>query len=425
VTSVDDDLAAAGLPRLPRTAWLAIDLDRLAANFRAIRAALPDGVRVEPVVKADAYGHGSVPVARALQAAGATGLGVATWDEAIELRRAGVEIPILVLYPVPPGLASAAAANGIRLTLGDEALLARTLASWAARMPLGEPPGGILRVEMEIETGLGRGGFSVDALPLAVRAIRAAGDVELVGAWSHLGSPEHARRSHGQAAAFDEAQRVIGAEGALVRTWHLGASGGLLADAARPYDAVRPGLSIYGVLPDDLPVAATRSALAAALEPVMSLRARPVRVTELPVGTGISYGDAFVTARPSRIATLPVGYADGYHRARTNRVHVLVRGEWVPLVGTIAMDAVMADVTDVSPPVTVDDEFVLLGQQGSRTMTAVQLARSGTTISWEVLAGMARRLPRVYYAAARAVGLRTLTDDRGQWRENQDGDGRR
>ena len=254
-------------------------------------------------------------------------------------------------------------------------------------------------------------------------------DVALDGAWSHLGSPDNPGRSRRQEDGFDAAQRVIVAEGGLIRTWHLAASGGLLADAAGTYDAVRPGLSIYGVLPEGLAVAATRSGIAAALQPVLSLRARPVRVIDLPAGMAISYGGAFVTRRPSRIATLPVGYGDGYQRARTNRASVLVRGQMVPLVGTIAMDAIMADVTDVAgPPVTVDDEFVLLGEQGGRTLSAAELARSGTTISWEVLAGMARRLPRVYYAAARAVGVRTLTDDRGQWREASEtiiGGGRR
>jgi alanine racemase len=148
----------------------------------------------------------------------------------------------------------------------------------------------------------------------------------------------------------------------------------------------------------------------------MSLLARPVRVIDLPAGRGISYGARWVTPRPSRIATLPVGYADGFSRIRTNRSEALVRGVRVPLVGTVAMDAVMADVTDVPGlPVTVDDEFVLLGEQGTERITAVDLARIGTTISWEVLAGMARRLPRVYYAASGPIGLRTLTEERGQW----------
>ena len=431
---VDRDLADAGLPSLPRTAWLAVDLDRLAGNLAAIRAVLPAGTRVTPVVKADAYGHGAVPVARALETAGADGVCVATWDEAVELRRGGIGLPILVLYPVPPALAPEAAAHAVTLTLGDETLLARTLAAWRERATRGaagttHATGDILTVQIEIETGLGRGGLPVAALPAAARALAGTAGVVLLGAWSHLGSADDPGRSDGQAVRFDEARRSIDGDGGMVRTWHLAASGGVLADTAPAYDAIRPGLSIYGVLPDDLPIAPARLPLAAALRPVLSLHARPVRVVDLPAGSRISYGSAFVTDRPSRIATLPVGYADGYQRSRTNRVDALVRGRRVPLVGTIAMDAVMADVTDVEgPPVSVDDEFVLLGEQGTRTITAAELARAGTTISWEVLAAMARRLPRVYYAAAGAVGVRTLTDESGQWRgasERTPGEGRR
>jgi alanine racemase len=325
-------------------------------------------------------------------------------------------------------MAVGAAASDITLTVGDETFLARTLAAWTVDSGRSRPRNN-LKLEIEVETGLGRGGLVLDALPSAVRAIRSAPGVELVGVWSHLGSPHDPRRSADQVQSFERAQRAMGGEGVVVRSWHLAASGGLLADAARPYGAVRPGLAMYGVLPDDLPIAEGRSGLAAALRPVMSLRARPVRVVTLPAGSEISYGSTFVTTRRSRIATLPVGYADGYQRSRTNRIEALVRGTRVPLVGTIAMDAVMADVTEVAgSPVTVDDEFVLMGEQGDRTLTAAELARSGTTISWEVLAGMSRRVPRVYYAAARTVGVRTLTEERGQWqnaRERDVGEGRR
>ncbi len=152
------------------------------------------------------------------------------------------------------------------------------------------------------------------------------------------------------------------------------------------------------------------SDLARALRPVMSLRAHPVRVAVLPPGTQISYGPGFTTQRESRIATLPIGYADGWSRSRGGRTEALVRGIRVPLVGVVAMDAVMADVTGVpGPPVTVDDEFVLLGEQAGESIDARALARAGTTISWEVLVAMARRIARVYYAAAKPVGVRTLT----------------
>ncbi len=146
----------------------------------------------------------------------------------------------------------------------------------------------------------------------------------------------------------------------------------------------------------------------------MALLARPVRVADLPADHGISYGPSFRTTRPSRIATLPVGYADGWSRSLSNRASAIVRGRRVPLVGTVAMDAVMADVTDVpGRPVDTTDEFVLLGAAGGERITAAELAQQRTTISWEVVSAMSRRLPRVYHAAAGPVGLRTLTEPRG------------
>lgn len=175
---------------------------------------------------------------------------------------------------------------------------------------------------------------------------------------------------------------------------------------------MRVGLAVYGIVPDALPVATSRVGLARALRPVMSLHARPVRVADLPSGTGISYGSSFVTSRPSRIATLPIGYGDGWSRAYSNRTSALVRGHRVPLVGAVAMDAVMADVTDVAgPPVTVDDDFVLLGEQAGATITAGELAAVRDTISWEVVASMSRRLPRVYHSAAGVVAFRDLTGE--------------
>jgi alanine racemase len=412
---VDAALAAAGLPALPRTAWLAIDLDRLVGNLAAIRAALPPGVRIEPVVKADAYGHGAVAVSHALAAAGADGLSVSTADEAFELRDAGIEAPILVLYPVPPALVVDVARRRIAVTIGDELLLERTLAA-VALAPRSTPA---LEVQLEVETGLGRGGLPVDRVVPAARALAASTGVRLAGAWSHLGSPGDPVRTRSQLRAFEAAAGLAGAAGIVVRPWHVAATGSLLAGVSPLYDAVRPGLAIYGLVPEGLEPAAGRAELAAALRPVLSLHARPVRVADLPIGTTISYGSAFVTARPSRIATLPVGYADGYSRARSGRASVLVRGRRVPLVGTIAMDAVMADVTEVpGPPVTLDDAFVLIGEQGGEAISAAGLAHAGNSISWEVLSGMARRLPRVYYAAAGPVELRTLTEGLGQWRRS-------
>lgn len=410
-TPIERALREAGLPPLPRSAWLAIDLDRLAANLAVFRRLVPAHTRLEPVVKADAYGHGGVPVARTLEDAGADGFGVATLDEALELRAGGVTSPILVLYPVPPGLVRVAAQAGVAVTVGDVDLIEATLGAMADDAP---PP---LEVHLEIETGLGRGGVPPEAAVAVARRIAAHPGLRLIGAWTHLGAADDAGRSGSQGSVFEAVRVAIGAAGVPVRRWHIAASGGLLAGSAGPYDAVRVGLGLYGLVPEGLRVAPGVAVDAAALEPVLSLHARAVRVADLPAGAAVSYSSSFVAARPSRIATLPIGYADGFGRALSNRAQALVRGVRVPLVGSVAMDAVMADVTDVAgQPVTVRDEFVLIGAQGHERIGAAEVAHHGTTISWEVLAGLSRRLPRVYYAGAVPVGLRTLTDERGRWR---------
>ncbi len=422
--TVGERPAGAWPARLPRTAWLRIDLDRLAGNFAAIRGALPGDVRVEPVVKADAYGHGALPVALALAAAGAAGFCVATFDEAVELRRGGIRRPILILYPIPPERAPEAVRRSFAVVASDPELLRRTLDVVARGVDAGAGRRriGALRIHLEVETGLGRGGLAADAVRAAAAAIRVTPGAVLAGLWSHLASPGDLSTTTVQAARFAEAAAIL--DDAVVRSpvRHLAASGGILADSVPAYDAVRLGLAVYGLVPEGFPVAEQRAGAAAALRPVMSLHALPVRVADLPVGSGIGYDATFTTARPSRIATLPVGYGDGWSRAYSNRASALVRGARVPLVGNVAMDAVMADVTDVpGPPVTVDDEFVLLGEQGDATIDVAELARARTTNSWEVVTSMARRLSRVYDSAAGPTGIRTLIDGKVEWLASSSG----
>lgn len=424
--SIEARLRAAGLPPLPRTAWLEVDLDRVAANVAAIRAALP-AAALEVVVKADAYGHGAVAVGASALAAGATGLCVATLDEALELRVAGLSAPVLVLFPIPPDGAPLAARAGIAIAAGDPGLLERALAAYGHAARRARRPLPALEVQIGLETGLGRDGLTAAEAVAAAGAIAATPGAELRGAWTHLQAPGDPDRTVGQVARFAAALAALQRVGVRVPHRHVLASGGLLAveplvTGRRPlFDGLRVGLAAYGILPD-VAVAGGAAAIHAALRPALSLRARPIRVAELPAGTGISYGPTFVTARPSRIATLPVGYGDGWSRTLSNRATALVRGRRVPLVGNVAMDAVMADVTDVSgPPVTTADEFVLLGEQGIDAITADELAQERTTITWEVLAAMSRRLPRVYTAGAVAVGIRTLTEERGTWRISPSG----
>jgi alanine racemase len=398
------------LPPLPRTAWAEIDLDAIGGNLAALRSLAGGDVPVHPVVKADAYGHGVLPVATALAAAGADGLCVATFDEAVELRSAGIGVPVLVLYPVPPALAGAARRQRIAVTAADDELLAGLLAATLAET--GDLP---LDVHLEVETGLGRGGFGVAEVVGAAQAIEVAGGARLAGLWTHLQAAEDSARTASQLARFEAAADAVEGAGVQLPPRHLAASGGLLGEGLAAYDAVRPGLAIYGIVPDELLTGPDGTAspaverLAAGLRPALTLHARPVRVAHLPAGWGISYGPTFTTSRPSRIATLPLGYGDGWPRSLSNRAEALVRGRRVPLVGNVAMDAVMADVTDVpGDAVTTADEFVLLGAQGTEAITAGELAAARLTNSWEVVTALSARLPRVYHAASVPQEMRTL-----------------
>jgi alanine racemase len=371
-------------------------------------------VAVLPVVKADGYGHGMLAVARVLEGAGADALCVATLDEAIALRDGAIELPILILYPIPAGRVAAAAGRRFALAAGEAGQVAELLAAATAA---GVATG--LEIELEVETGLGRGGTAPDAVVEVARRIAAAG-ARLSGVWSHLQETEVPEITASQVDRFEAALAALAAAGIGVPRRHLAASAAILLGTVPRYDAVRPGLITYGLIPDELAAAGIgpeRLAPAAAdLRPALSLHARPVRVADLPAGHGVSYGPTWRTSRPSRIATLPLGYGDGWPRSLSNRAEALVRGGRVPLVGNVAMDAVMADVTDVpGAPVTPGDEFVLLGRQGGAEITAAALARSRTTNSWEVVTAMSGRLSRVYHAPAGLAGIRSLVASEDRW----------
>lgn len=406
---IERRLADAGLPVLPRTAWLEVDLDALRGNLAVLRKLAGPGVPIRPVVKADAYGHGAVPVALALEAAGADGFCVAVIDEAIELREGGLRGPILVLYPVSAAWVGEAARLGIAFAGGDGPALAQVVRAAAAIEP-GRP----LALDLEVETGLGRGGFTEADLVAAARLVASSPGVVLAGLWTHFQAVEDAAITSAQIARFEAAVSAVAAAGIRLPPRHVAASAALMVDGIVAYDGVRPGLAVYGLVPDELAASALPAWVTTGLRPAMSLLARAVRVADLPAGSGVSYGPTFRTMRPSRIATLPLGYGDGWSRRLSNRASAIVRGRRVPLVGNVAMDAVMADVTDVpGPPVDGTDEFVLLGVSGEERITVADLAQERTTNSWEVVTNMARRLPRVYHAAAGPVGLRTLTERRG------------
>jgi alanine racemase len=359
------------------------------------------------VLKADAYGHGLEACARALEAAGSEILCVATLDEALLARRAGVRVPLLVLFPIPARAVRDAVRAGLELVVTDVDGSRELLAAWAAAR---EGSGPRLRVHLEIETGLQRGGVPVADAADTARRLAATGGVELAGVWSHLASPGDLAFSTDQGRRLQGAVAAIEAAGQPRPPAHLSATGGLFAGSAAGLDMVRPGLALYGELPDGLPIDGRARAAADALRPVMRLAARPLRIADVAPGAPVGYGGRWTAERPSRIATIPIGYGDGYARTSQPGAEALVRGHRVSVVGSIAMDALAVDVTDV-PGISREDEVVLLGAQAGERITATELARRRTTIAWEVLSGMAYRVPRVYHRDARPISERTVVGE--------------
>jgi alanine racemase len=368
-----DDLAAALRP-----AWVDVDLDALLANLAAIRRRAP-GMRVLAVVKADAYGHGAVGVSRALERAGVEWLGVALLEEGAELRRGGIERPILVLGTARP--AKIALYRRYRLTPTISSLAELALwREWAAGEMAPQP------VHLKVDTGMGRLGIALDEVPAALAALRAAPRLRLAGLLSHFAEaddPESPRNPAQEARFLAVLAQLAPHERAGVEV-HMANSAAALSRSAR-FTLVRLGLALYGLDP---------LARAADLAPVMSVVAKIVQVREVPAGTPLSYGGRTVTRRRSRIAVVPVGYADGYAWRLTGRAHALVRGRRVPVAGSVTMDMTLLDVTETGGE--VGEEVVLLGRRGGEEVSAAELARHAGTISWEILCHLGLRLPRRY-----------------------------
>lgn len=367
-------------------AWIEIDHAALRTNLGIVRG-LAGGAQVIAVVKANAYGHGAVAVARTLVAAGAERLAVATVEEGIELRDAGVESPILLLWGIGPDEAAEVVAHDLEPIVTDEATVA-LLERETSRA------GRRLSVHLKVDTGLGRQGAGTDeALTIASRVARSA-ELVIAGTMSHLAVP-------GEDDAYTEVQqlrlaRVVDAmrsSGIDPGCVHVSASGGILAGGTVVQaDAVRPGLALYGLVPA---WAADRDP---GLRPALSLKARPLRVFDLPSGEAIGYGLRFRAQAPTRIATLGIGYGDGWPRIHANNGVALVRGQRAPMVGAISMDGLMIDVGRIDG-VTADDEFVLIGEQGGERITADEVAGQRRTISYEVTTALRSRLPRLHLGA--------------------------
>ncbi len=370
-------------PRQFRPVWGDVDLGAVRANARVL-VELASPAALCAVVKADAYGHGAVPVARAALDAGATWLGVALVEEGVELRDAGIDAPILVLSEPSPEAAPTVVSRRLTpvvYTPNGIEVLAKAVAESGARERLA--------VHLKVDTGMHRVGCDPDDALGLVDAIAARPELDLEGLCTHFAvadEPENAYTTE-QVARFEAVVHALDARGARPPIVHAANSAALLTRAETRYDLVRCGIALYGVAPS--PGLAGR----APLHPALSLRARVSHVKQLAAGARLSYGLRYGLSRDARVATVPVGYADGVPR-NLGMVggEVLIGGRRFPIVGSVTMDQLMVDVGD--EPVEAGDEVVLLGRGGGEEITADEWARRLGTIAYEIVTGIGPRVPR-------------------------------
>jgi alanine racemase len=375
-----------------RPCWASIDLDAIGHNVRAMRSLLGANTELMAVVKANAYGHGIAGIAEAVRDAGASRFGVACVAEAVELRSAGVDRPILVLGYVPHweaervvklDLSVALATHQLALALAREASLA------------GRPA----TVHVKVDTGMSRYGLLPDEVLPFMRALVDLPGLRVEGLFTHLATADEPDRGHAerQLRCFRAVSELLADHGMRPPLRHALNSAGTVAFPDSRYDLVRTGICVYGVPPAEMPGLP-------GLRPALSLKARIARLRRLPPGTCVGYGCTYVTKRPTDLALIPVGYADGLSRSLSDRGWVLVNGRRAPIVGRISMDQCTVDVTGLGP-VRQDDEVTVIGEQGEATITATEMAGWRGTIAYEVLTGLSVRVPRVYVHGGTPVAV--------------------
>lgn len=389
--------------------WVEIDLDALTGNIAAVRSLAGSRARILLVVKADAYGHGAVEVARVAVGSGIDMLGVATLHEGIELRQAGVDAPVLILSPPMEDETERIIEYGLSCTVPSLGL-ARALSRACDRRA------SEANVHIEVDTGMGRSGVGLhEAVPF-IAAVAKLPHLVLEGLFTHFpSSDDDSEFTEGQISSFLALVERLEARGISVPYRHAANSGALLGvpgSVEAPLNMVRPGLMIYGLRPSPAVGADVR------LTPVMSFKSRIAQIRDLPAGHPVSYGRTFVTPRPMRVAVVPVGYGHGYSFRLSNRGEVLVGGVRAPIIGRVTMDVTMIDLEGVDGA-AVGDEVVLFGRQGSSEITVDEVAAGSGTLSYDVICGIGKRVARVYVRSGETVGMRTLIERRvtggGHW----------
>lgn len=368
-----------------RAAWAQVDLEAISHNLLTIRRRIGGDRGVLAVVKANAYGHGAVSVARRLESDGVDMLGVAFPEEGIELRQAGIRTPILVLGGASPDQVPSMLGASLTPTVYSAPFLDALL---AAAPPAPSPP---IKFHLKVDTGMGRLGLLPDQLPDALARIAANRDrVLLDGIFTTLSCSDKPADPHtrAQVEMFNMLVERTRSAGFAPSHVHAANSGGVIDHPPSWLGMVRPGVMLYGIHPS-----ASSSRLD--LQPALSWSASIVMLKTVPPGTPLGYARSFVTARESRIATVPVGYADGLSRSVSTGGHALVRGRRAPYAGRISMDHFTLDVTDIQDA-RDGDEVVLIGAQGAESVSADMMAGWTGTIAYEVLSRLGPRVPRLY-----------------------------
>ena len=361
---------------------LIIDLDAIRHNIRAVHERA--GVPVMAIIKADAYGHGAVEIARHIDGDCAF-FGVSSILEALELRQAGIEKPILILGYTPVAVFPEAIRQGIRPAIFRyEDALALSQAATALGMTA--------KFHIAVDTGMSRIGFQVTPEEADICArIAALPNVEAEGLFSHLATADCAdlTRARHQAALFDQFDEMLHSRGVTIRLRHLDNSAGVMNFHCK-YELVRSGIVTYGMYPS---TEVDPSVLD--LRPALRWESRITHLKTLEPGREIGYGGTYTTTRPTRVATVPVGYADGYRRNLSGRFYVLIRGKKAPILGRICMDQMMVDVTEIHDA-ALNDTVVLVGKSGDLNISVEEIAAQGDSFNYEFVCGISRRVPRVY-----------------------------
>ncbi len=372
--------------RAERPTWVEIDLSAIASNTRQLKALVGPHVRLLASLKADAYGHGALKVARTVLHNGASMIGVATASEATPLREAGIHAPMLVFGYVPLWQMREAVRLDLTITLYSlEAAQALSRAALAL--------GRTVNVHVKVDTGMGRLGIraeDVNAVIALVEAVRALPNLYLEGIFTHFATADSLDQTQArlQLARFQQILQALDERGLRPPLVHAANSAATLSLPEAHFDMVRPGIALYGLDPSP------DVRLPEGFRPALSFKTQVAQVKMVPEGECISYGCTYTTERPTLIATLPVGYADGFRRAPYTWGSVLIHGQEAPIVGRVCMDQCMVDVSHI-PQTRVGDEVVLIGRQGDATLTAEQVAQRLGTVNYEVVSAILARVPRV------------------------------